>query len=89
MVITPWEVKGDIDYEKLVKEFGVTPLTELPTEFAGNLLYRRKFVFAHRSLGSVISAYEHKKPYRAYDARATNHLLAKTGRSRVHCCCRY
>jgi len=25
-VFNPWEAKGDIDYEKLVKEFGISPL---------------------------------------------------------------
>jgi len=28
MVVTPWEVSGDIDYKKLVKKFGTTLLTE-------------------------------------------------------------
>ena len=27
-VVTPWEVKGDINYEKLVKEFGTTLISE-------------------------------------------------------------
>jgi len=26
--VTPWEVKGKIDYEKLIKEFGTKPLTD-------------------------------------------------------------
>ena len=25
-LVTPWEVKGDVDYDKLVKEFGVSKL---------------------------------------------------------------
>ena len=27
MVVTPWEVSGKIDYEKLTREFGTEPLT--------------------------------------------------------------
>ena len=27
MVVTPWEVKGKVDYERLIKEFGTQPLT--------------------------------------------------------------
>lgn len=27
-IVNPWEVKGDVDYDKLVKEFGVQPLSE-------------------------------------------------------------
>ena len=25
-VVTPWEVKGDVDYDKLIKEFGVSKI---------------------------------------------------------------
>ena len=28
MKITPWEVSGKIDYEKLIKEFGVKRISE-------------------------------------------------------------
>ena len=27
MVVTPWEVKGKVDYDRLIKEFGTQPLT--------------------------------------------------------------
>ena len=27
MVVTPWEVAGKIDYDKLIREFGTQPLT--------------------------------------------------------------
>ena len=29
-VFNPWEISGDIDYDKLVKEFGVSSLNDLP-----------------------------------------------------------
>ena len=28
MKVTPWEVEGDVDYNKLIKEFGVSLLSE-------------------------------------------------------------
>ena len=28
MIVNPWEVKGELDYDKLVKEFGVEKLSE-------------------------------------------------------------
>ncbi|MBS7608929.1 hypothetical protein KEJ52_07070, partial [Candidatus Bathyarchaeota archaeon] len=28
MVVTPWEVRGRVDYERLIREFGTQPLTE-------------------------------------------------------------
>jgi tryptophanyl-tRNA synthetase len=27
MVVTPWEVKGKVDYQRLIKDFGTQPLT--------------------------------------------------------------
>ncbi|MGV8150450.1 MAG: tryptophan--tRNA ligase [Candidatus Woesearchaeota archaeon] len=59
----PWEVKGDINYDKLVKEFGVEELKDLPDEFMQNVLFRRKIVFAHRSFGQIIGAVKNKKPF--------------------------
>jgi len=63
--VTPWDVKGDIDYDKLIKEFGVQPLeySTLPKEFHDNILFRRGIIFAHRGFGSIVSAIEHKKPF--------------------------
>jgi tryptophanyl-tRNA synthetase len=61
--VTPWEVKGDIDYDKLMKEFGVQPLDKLPKSFYDEILFRRGIIFAHRGLGQIISAIEHKKPF--------------------------
>ena len=60
-VVTPWEVKGDIDYEKLVKQFGIHPLKELPNVFNENLLFRRKTVFAHRDIQRILERIKNKK----------------------------
>lgn len=62
-VVTPWEVKGEIDYEKLMKEFGVSPMPELPEEFRENLLFRRGKIFAQRDFERIIEAYKKKKPF--------------------------
>ncbi|MBN1792492.1 tryptophan--tRNA ligase [Candidatus Woesearchaeota archaeon] len=61
--VTPWEVKGKIDYSKLIKEFGLKPMEDLPPEFTSNLLFRRKKIFAHRDYGRIIDAIKHKKPF--------------------------
>jgi len=63
--VTPWEVKGNIDYDKLIKEFGVQPIApnSLPKQFYNDILFRRGIVFAHRGFGTIISAIEHKKPF--------------------------
>ncbi|MDP2628590.1 MAG: tryptophan--tRNA ligase [Nanoarchaeota archaeon] len=61
--ITPWEVSGDINYEKLIKEFGIVPLKELPKIFEENILFRRKIIFAHRDIQRILEAIHKKKPF--------------------------
>src|SRR3989338_5779419 len=63
MTVTPWEVKGDIDYSKLIKEFGLQPMASLPKEFDDSPLFRRKIVFAHRDFDRVLTAIKSKKPF--------------------------
>lgn len=63
MVFNPWEVKGEIDYAKLVKEFGVEELDKLPEILNEHILFRRKIIFAHRSFGHIVSAIQNKKPF--------------------------
>lgn len=61
--LTPWEIKGDINYEKLIKEFGIKPIEKLPDIFNQNLLFRRKKVFAHRDFNIILDAIKNKKPF--------------------------
>ena len=54
MKVTPWEVSGKIDYDKLIKEFGVKPLPDnLPKQLTDNILFKRKTVFAHRDFEKI------------------------------------
>ncbi len=62
-IVTPWEVKGSIDYSKLIKDFGVSPLLEVPAIFERELLFRRKKIFAHRDFQTIIDAVKAKKPF--------------------------
>ena len=59
----PWEVSGEINYERLVKEFGLSLLSDLPKQFNENILFRRKIIFAHRDFGRIISALQNKKKF--------------------------
>jgi tryptophanyl-tRNA synthetase len=63
MVVNPWEVKGSIDYDRLIKEFGINPLKDLPEIFNGNILFRRKTVFAHRDIQRILEAIKNKKKF--------------------------
>ncbi len=59
----PWDVEGEVNYDKLVKEFGVEPLKNLPKVFMENVLFRRKVVFAHRDIQRILLAARDKKPF--------------------------
>ncbi|MEK6945214.1 MAG: tryptophan--tRNA ligase [Nanoarchaeota archaeon] len=61
--VTPWEVQGSVDYDKLIKEFGVSPLKELPSVFNDEILFRRKLVVGHRDIQKILEAMKSKKPF--------------------------
>jgi tryptophanyl-tRNA synthetase len=63
--ITPWEVKGDIDYSKLIKDFGLKTLdgVKLPKVFLDNVLFRRGLIYAHRDFDKILDAIKNKKPF--------------------------
>jgi tryptophanyl-tRNA synthetase len=74
--VTPWEVQGDVDYNKLVKEFGVSALDS-------SLLKRikkhtkelhpflsRGIVFAHRDLSFILDEYEKGNKFFLYTGRS-------------------
>ncbi len=63
MKITPWEVSGKIDYSRLIKEFGIKQMPDLPDVFKKDVLFRRGVVFAHRDFERILECIRNKKPY--------------------------
>ena len=63
MKVTPWEVEGDVNYNKLIKEFGINPMPKLPSVFNENILFKRKIVFAQRDFDRILSAIKNKKKF--------------------------
>ena len=61
--VTPWEVSGKINYDKLIKDFGLNPLQHLPEEFNKIPLFRRGMVFAHRDFKQIVEAIQKKKKF--------------------------
>ncbi len=61
--VTPWEVSGEIDYEKLIKEFGVSALNQNVKERLKNShpLIRRSLYFAHRDFDKWLDAHDKGK----------------------------
>jgi tryptophanyl-tRNA synthetase len=75
MVVTPWEVTGRVDYDKLVKEFGTQPLTseilERLKKHTGELhpQLRRRIFFSHRDLDWILQRYEAGEKFVLYTGR--------------------
>ncbi|MBT4538980.1 tryptophan--tRNA ligase [Candidatus Woesearchaeota archaeon] len=61
--VTPWEVKGNIDYDKLIKNCGLKPLKNLPEIFQKQVLFRREIIFAHRDFKRIVDAVENNDSF--------------------------
>ena len=62
-VFNPWEVSGKVDYDKLIKKFGISLLKDLPEVFKKNILFRRKVVFAHRDIQRILDTIKSRKKF--------------------------
>ncbi|KPV62053.1 MAG: Tryptophan--tRNA ligase [Candidatus Bathyarchaeota archaeon BA1] len=75
MIVTPWEVSGKIDYEKLMRQFGTQPITDELLErirkHTGelHLQLRRKVFFSHRDMDWILDSYEAGKRFVLYTGR--------------------
>ncbi len=75
MVVTPWEVKGKVDYERLIREFGTQPLTpELLAKLETytnklHLQIERRIFFSHRDVDTVLKLYEQGIKFVLYTGR--------------------
>jgi tryptophanyl-tRNA synthetase len=75
MVVTPWEVRGKINYDKLTKEFGTQPITpELlgqVRKFTGTLhpQLERRIFFSHRDFDWILERYEAGEEFVLYTGR--------------------
>ncbi len=59
----PWEVRGEINYNKLVRDFGVSLMKDLPEIFNKEILFRRKIIFAHRDYQRILESVKNKKKF--------------------------
>ncbi|MBN2112277.1 tryptophan--tRNA ligase [Candidatus Woesearchaeota archaeon] len=75
-IVTPWEVTGDVDYKRLVREFGIKEIDahllkriEKIAKGSHHFL-RRKIFFAHRDLDWILDEYEKGNKFFLYTGRA-------------------
>jgi tryptophanyl-tRNA synthetase len=75
-IVTPWEVTGDVDYDKLIKDFGVKKLDEdiikRLKKKTGDIHYllRRNIFFSHMYFDKILDDIEKGKPVYIYTGRA-------------------
>lgn len=73
--VTPWEVRGNIDYSKLVRRFGTEPITdELLRRIKNHTkelhpYLNRRIFFSHRDLGWILDEYEKGNKFFLYTGR--------------------
>src|SRR5213594_563237 len=74
-VVTPWEVKGSVDYDRLVTQFGTERITseilERIRKITGELhpMLRRGVFYSHRDLNWILDRYERGTPFALYTGR--------------------
>ena len=73
--VTPWEVKGNIDYSKLIKQFGTEKIDQALLnrikKHTGQLhhMLRRNIFFTHRDLNWLLDEYEKGNKFYLYTGR--------------------
>jgi tryptophanyl-tRNA synthetase len=91
VVVTPWDVEGKVDYDKLISQFGVKYITDEQKKYLAELaekkglsdhiFLKRGLFFAQMDLDKVISAHKKGESIFLYTGRApggemhTGHLI--------------
>lgn len=74
-IVTPWHVEGEIDYDKLIKQFGTEKITDQLLnrirDLAGedHFMLRRGIFFSHREMNRILDDYEKGKKFFLYTGR--------------------
>ncbi len=74
--VTPWKVEGEIDYDKLIKEFGISKIDEKILQRIKkhtkelHFMLRRGIFFAHRDFNWLLDEYEKGNKFFLYTGRA-------------------
>src|SRR5215510_452324 len=73
--VTPWNVEGSVDYDKLIKKFGTTKITiELISKIKKLLgeihpMIAMEFFFSHRDFDWILNKFENKEKFYLYTGR--------------------
>jgi tryptophanyl-tRNA synthetase len=79
--ITPWEVEGHVDYDRLIKEFGTQPIdSEIIEKFqkiTGEVhpMLKLHYFFSHRDLDSILHKVESGEKIYLYTGRGPSGMV--------------
>src|SRR5918997_5040710 len=79
--VTPWEVEGNVDYNKLIEKFGTSAITnelmEKVKDIAGEVhpLLKNRYFFSHRDLDWILNEYQKGNKFYLYTGRGPSGLI--------------
>src|ERR687887_2185146 len=79
--VTPWEVQGEIDYNKLTERFGTQPITQTIIDkvqrFTGDIhpLLKLQYFFSHRDFDWILNKYENNEKFYLYTGRGPSGMV--------------
>ncbi|MBA3977207.1 MAG: tryptophan--tRNA ligase [Nitrosopumilus sp.] len=79
--VTPWEVEGNVDYNKLIQKFGTSAITnellEKVKSITGEVhpFLKNRYFFSHRDLDWIINEYQKGNKFYLYTGRGPSGLI--------------
>ena len=79
--VTPWEVEGEIDYNKLIENFGTQPITPeilvKVKDLIGEIhpMLKLQYFFSHRDFDWILSKYENGDKFYLYTGRGPSGMI--------------
>jgi len=79
--VTPWEVEGEIDYNKLIAQFGTQPITsemiERIKQVTGEVhpMLKLQYFFSHRGLDWILNKHEEGESFYLYIGRGPSGMV--------------
>ena len=79
--VTPWEVEGEIDYNKLIAQFGTQPITseiiERIKQVTGEVhpMLKLQYFFCHRDLDWILNKHEEGESFYLYTGRGPSGMV--------------
>ncbi|MFL6384462.1 MAG: tryptophan--tRNA ligase, partial [Nitrososphaeraceae archaeon] len=79
--VTPWEVEGEVDYNKLIEQFGTQTITQAIIDkvkrFTGDVhpLLKLQYFFSHRDFDWILNKYENDEKFYLYTGRGPSGMV--------------